>query len=107
MQTFKVVIQREVVEEISVNIQTEDEENIISWCPSSIIYEGIAAHKSPSKWSAVVNELWLDTDRVEAVDKNAEFLLDKMDGDWVLSKIPKEPRIDPRQLPLIKEPKDD
>ena len=103
MPAFTVVIQREIVEEIEVVVEAEKEENITNDCLSSVIYEGVAAVKNSRHWNAVVNELWLDVDRVRGTGKKPQFILEKMDDDWVLLTAPKKPRVDPRQLPLLKE----
>ena len=105
MPAFTVVIQREIVEEITVVVEAETEENITNDCLSSVIYEGVAAVKNPKHWDAVVDELWLDPDRVDITRKRPEFKLEKIDDDWVLLVLPKKPKIDPRQLPLLQEEK--
>ncbi len=106
MPTFKVFLQKEVVEEVAVIIEANEEEDITDKCLSSIIFEGVGAVKSPGKWKAIVHDIYLDPDRVEEVNKKPEFILEKYDGDWVLLTAPKKPRVDPRQLPLIEESKD-
>jgi len=107
MPGFKVVLQREIVEEIEVVIEAPEEESITNWCPSSTIYEGVAATKHAEQWESIVHDTWLDPDRVEATSKKVGFVLDRVDGDWVLTVAPKKPRVDPRQLPLLKEPSND
>lgn len=104
MPTYKVFLQRELVEEIEISIETTDEENITNYCPSSIVFEGVGAVKKPKHWKAIVHDIYLDPDRVEEVEELTvvpEFILDKQDGDWILLPIPKKPKVDPRQLLLL------
>ncbi len=103
MPTFKVFLQREIVEEIAINIEAEKEEVIANWCSSYAIYEGVAATKNARHWKSVVNEVWLDPDRIESTDAEPEFEVYSIDRDWEIKKVLKKPKVDPRQLSLTED----
>ena len=105
MPTFTVTIQREVVEEIKVNIETDNVRNIENLCPVKVISEGVVNSVPHSKWKTVVDDLWLDTEEVESTTAPADFVLSRITESWLFKKAPNAPKTDPRQLPLL--PRDD
>lgn len=103
MPVFNVIVQRETVREIKVRIEAESLEDITTYCPSHVIYEGIDAMRNSQYWNPAIDDFWLDPDKVKGTTGQPEFVLVRIDGNWTLKKAPKKQLADPRQLPLLLE----
>ncbi len=103
MPTYKVFLQKEIVREIEITIKAEEERHIYSLCDLKTIFKAVKAEKHNGKWDKIVDEPYMDSDRIEVTDKDPEFIIKEFEGDWLMLRAPKKPKVDPRQLPLLED----